>query len=373
MTDAAKFAGKKILMVVPRYLPYAGGVEMHTFELASRMAAQGIDITVLSSDLSRSLPRTETRDGVRLLRVDAYPANMDLYYAPGIRNLIRDGSWDIIHSQSIHTLVPPLTMYSAKRKKIPYIITPHTSVHASWLRNVIRPLQWTILQPLIKHARQIITVSRAEDTYFRNRFRSLESRITYIPNGGNLPAVGSEVPLAGSPLIVSVGRLDPLKGHQRVISGFYALLQRCPDARLRIVGEGEFEAELRRQVSRLQLERRVEIRGVAPDKRYEMAELLASASVVTLLSSGENNPVAVLEALSLHRPVLVAYTRGLRRFVDEGMVRSVALDSSPEEIAEAILQQLEAPLVPAAIEIPTWEACTEHVIDIYLRVLARTV
>lgn len=64
-----------------------------------------------------------------------------------------------------------------------------------------------------------------------------------------------------------------------------------------------------------------------------MARVIAASALVVLLSDYEAHPVAVMEALSLGRPVLTSDTRLPRSQAEEGLVRSVPLSASPEEMA----------------------------------------
>ena len=43
----------RVAMVSSRYLPYLGGIETHVNEIARRIAARGLDLTVLTTDLTR--------------------------------------------------------------------------------------------------------------------------------------------------------------------------------------------------------------------------------------------------------------------------------------------------------------------------------
>src|SRR5262249_10264246 len=116
----------------------------------------------------------------------------------------------------------------------------------------------------------------------------------------------------------------------------------------------------------------VAIRSVPAKDRQAMAEQLSQAAVVTLLSEYEAHPVAIMEALALKRPVLVADTSGLREIAERGLARFVPLKSTPEEIAAAVLEQLEAPLtLPAHFSLPTWDDCARQLQTIYHAVARR--
>src|SRR3954454_16054731 len=119
----------RVLQVTARYYPYMGGIETHVYEVARRMAAQDVDVTVLSTDVSGKLPARETLDGVKLIRVPSYPRTLDFYFAPQIYSEIMRGSWDIVHCQGYHTFVPPIAMLAAQRAHFPYVLTFHSGGH----------------------------------------------------------------------------------------------------------------------------------------------------------------------------------------------------------------------------------------------------
>ena len=107
----------RVLMVCPRYFPEVGGTETHVREVARRISGLGsFEITVLTTDRSRELPRQQVVDGITVLRVPAWPRGRDYYLAPGIATVIGQRGWDLVHCQGIHTPVPLLAMISARRR-----------------------------------------------------------------------------------------------------------------------------------------------------------------------------------------------------------------------------------------------------------------
>src|SRR5207302_1617097 len=99
-------------------------------------------------------------------------------------------------------------------------------------------------------------------------------------------------------VIVSVGRLERYKGHHRVIAALPRVAQARPGVRLRVLGSGPYQQPLHRLATDLGVEDRVEICAIAPSDREGLARALREASLVTLLSEYEAQPLAVLEALS---------------------------------------------------------------------------
>lgn len=359
---------KRVLLVTARYFPYMGGVETHVYEVGRRLAQAGASVTVLTTDPSGALPPRETVEGIEVLRVRAYPARRDYYLAPDIYRVITRMPWDIVHVQGCHTFVAPLAMLAAKRAGIPYVLTFHTGGHSSRLRTLLRGMQWKALRPLLAGAQTLIGVSAFEAACFQRQLRLPVDRFRVIQNGGRLPSVpeGARIePDASAKLILSVGRLERYKGHQRVITALPIVRERFPGARLRIVGAGPYERELRRLVFAWGLADCVEIGAIPASDRGGMATALARADVVTLLSEYEAHPIAAMEALALRRPLVVASTSGLRELAERGLARAIPIASTPEQVAAAIVEQIERPLLPAPVELPTWEGCVESLLDVY--------
>lgn len=372
----------RILYVTPRYFPLMGGVENHVYQVANRLAQRGIEVTVLTTDLSGRLPAREHIDGVAVERTPAWPADRDYYLAPQIYRAITRGGWDLVHVQSYHTLVAPLAMLAAQRAAIPYVVTFHGGGHSSRLRGSLRALQHRLLRPLLAGAARLIAVARFEIALFGERLRIPPDRFALIPNGADLPQP-AHAPAVDPNLLVSIGRLERYKGHQRVIEALPTVLAGRPSTRLWIAGSGPYEDELRQLAADLGVADRVEIRAIPPGERQTLAAELSKAALVLLLSEYETHPIAVLEALALGRPVLVADTSGLSELAERGLATAIGLESSRPtaaveptaavgaQIGAAILDQLDHPRTPPPIHLPTWDECADGLLSVYQDVLRR--
>jgi glycosyltransferase involved in cell wall biosynthesis len=360
---------KRVLFVTPRYSPFVGGIETHVSEIGRRIVDAGFDVTVLTVDPQGLLSPTEDHDGGRIVRVRS--TGGDLYWSPALYRTIRSGTWDLIHCQGVHTLVPVLAMLAARRNRVPYLVTFHTGGHDSRLRMKLRWLQWLLLSPLLRGAAALIAVSEFEAALWHRVPGLKRVPIEIIPNGAEMPTLES-IPEPDRNLIVSVGRLVRYKGHQRAIAALRELIKVRPFARLRIVGSGGYEDALRRTAERLGVADRIEIAGIPGHDRVSMARLLASAGVVLLLSEYEAHPVAVMEAASLGRPVLVAETTGLRELIRRGLARGVPLHAPPSTVAAAVERELDSP-ARAAVPLPRWDDCATSVLERYRMLLGREI
>ncbi|AZO34682.1 MAG: glycosyltransferase [Mesorhizobium sp.] len=358
----------RILMVAARCYPFMGGIETHIQEVGPRLVARGHAVDVLTTDPSGELPVEEEVGGMRVRRVPAWPRELDLYVAPGIYTAIRRGAWDLIHFQGYSTFVVPIGLLAAVRGQLPFVLTFHSGGHSSRLRNAIRSTQHMLLQPMVARAERLIGVSEFEADFFSRRMGVPRERFAVIPNGASMPAPSPGVKVDPH-LIVSGGRLERYKGHHRAIAALPALIRRVPDVRLHIVGTGPYEGELRRLAATLGLERRVTIAGIRASERQKMADLLASAALFVLFSEYEAHPVAVMEALSLRRPVLVSDTSGLRELAANGLCRAISCNADAGELAAAMAEELEAHREVPDLALPDWDACAQALSDVYCNVL----
>ena len=372
----------RLLMVTPRYFPLMGGVETHVYEVARRLARRGVDVTVLTTALAGgptgNLPSVEEVEGVTVRRVRAWPANRDYYFAPEIGRIVREGEWDLVHLQSYHTLVAPITMAAAQQAHVPYVVTFHPGGHTSQLRNRLRGVQQLLLRPLLAGAERLIAVAHFELEMFSRRLHLPRAQFVHIPNGCDIKAPDMDPDMAREAVhkngtIASVGRLERYKGHHHVLAALPYVLQERPDAHLWIAGTGPYEPELRKLAAELDVADSVEIRAVPPTAREQMARELSGASLVTLLSEYETHPIAALEALTLGCSLLVADTSGLRELADQGLARAIPLHSKPQAVAAAMLEQLANPIVPPPISLPTWDDCVDGLMTLYKEIVPEAV
>jgi glycosyltransferase involved in cell wall biosynthesis len=363
----------RVLMVCARYLPDTGGIETHVHEVARRLGVLGdFDITVLTTDRTRSLPSREVLEGVTVLRVPAWPRGRDYYLAPRIAAVVgqRDG-WDLVHCQGIHTPVPLLAMIAARHAKIPYLVTFHTGGHSLRHRNALRSVQWRLAGPLLRSAEMLIGVSRFEAETLSKQARLRTKAIKVIRNGGTLPL--PPVQVANVPgRIVSSGRLERYKGHHRVIEALPHAIHLVPDAHLVILGAGPYEVELRALARRIGVLDRVTITQIPPGDRQAMATALAQSSVVAAFSDYEAHPVAVMEALSIGRPVVGYDAAGIGDLVAEGWVHGVAPGAPAAVIASELIQAMSSYAAVAPNELPTWDSCAEQLAQVYWASVGRS-
>jgi glycosyltransferase involved in cell wall biosynthesis len=360
----------RVAMVTARSVPFMGGIETHVDEVTRRLAQRGIEVSVLSTDVTGLLPPSEERDGVTTRRFPAYPKSKDYYFSPGLARALATESFDVIHVQGVHNAVPPLALAIAERRKIPSLITFHTGGNSSPFRNAIRGAQWRIEGPILRRATRLVAVCEFEADLFADALKIDRSQIALVRNGSErLPRSERPPEFTGDPLIVSIGRLERYKGHHRAIAAMPAILQQAADARLVVVGGGPYEGALKEQVSELDLEASVSFASYGPDDRDLMGALVRSADVSVLLSEYEAHPVAVMEALAEGVEVVVSANSGMTELGRDGLVTTIDLAVTDEELARVLLEAARSNRWgdgPPTLQ--SWDDCADALAALYREV-----
>ena len=128
---------------------------------------------------------------------------------------------------------------------------------------------------------------------------------------------------------ISVGALKEEKGHDIAIES----LQYIEDARLVVIGAGQFEAQLRKRVKSLQLESRVIFAGRLDAD--SLLEYYQAADALLLASKREGMPNVVLESVACGTPVVAADTGGIREILQTPMMGELLHARQPRAVAEA--------------------------------------
>jgi glycosyltransferase involved in cell wall biosynthesis len=366
--------GMRVLMVTPRFLPDIGGVERHVFEIGRRLAAGDVDVTVLTTDPTRSRPAREQRDGMVVRRVAAWPSGRDYHFAPGVYRAVSRERPDLVHVQSWHTPVAPLALLAAVRARLPLVVTPHGRGYSSRIRRPFRPLQRRALAPLLRRAGRVIALTDFERADLTGELGLSPDRVTVIPNGSDLandlPTDTSSHPRSDGPTIVSLGRLERFKGHHRIVAALPYIRAVLPNAVLKILGTGPYEAELRRIADRHGVSEAVSIEFFSLEQRTELATTLRTADVGVLLSEFETQPIAAIEVAAFGSRLVVSDAPGLRELAATGLARAVPLDARPSELADVVVEELRRPRRAARPLLPSWESATAALLEVYEAVLA---
>lgn len=149
--------------------------------------------------------------------------------------------------------------------------------------------------------------------------------------------------LPAGPLVVSVGNLVALKGHDIVIDAVASL----PGVSLAIAGDGPERAALAARIAASGAADRIRLLGSLPHDR--MPALLAAADVMALASEREGLANVWVESLACGTPVVAPDIGSIREVLDRPAAGRVAAARTPAAIAEAVAGLIADPPPPAAV------------------------
>jgi glycosyltransferase involved in cell wall biosynthesis len=146
--------------------------------------------------------------------------------------------------------------------------------------------------------------------------------------------IREEFKLGDAPVVGSVARLAPNRGHELLIAGFQLLLESLPQARLLLVGKGEARPRLEARIAELGLGDRILFTGY---RDQDLPDVLAALDCFALMGAGSDESCrAALEAMAAGRPVVARRVGALPETVVNGETGLLLDDDRPETVARAL-------------------------------------
>jgi glycosyltransferase involved in cell wall biosynthesis len=227
----------------------------------------------------------------------------------------------------------------------PTVATLHGKVYfyKKWRRQAA--YRW-----VAKYARHFVAVSEDLKAFVAQKGKIDPARIRVVCNGidtmeyagaGQRSAAdwaGFEV---GAPIIGSVGNLYPVKGYPDLFKAAKKVIREFPSATFLIVG-GDFanKAEgFKAEVATLGLEKNVKFMGF----REDVADFLSIIDLFVLPSLSEGLSLAVLQAMSSEKAVVVSKVGGNLEVIADEKMGCLVPPQQSDLLAEAILALLRNP------------------------------
>lgn len=168
------------------------------------------------------------------------------------------------------------------------------------------------------------------------------------------------------PLLVSVGALIERKGHAIVIE----TMTQLPHVKLVIIGQGPYRAALEKQAA----SHGVRVRFLGSQPHDVIADWLAAADAMVLMSASEGLANVWIEALASGTPIVIPDVGGAREVLDRPEA-GVFAKADPSSVATAITQVLKRNAarhaVAATVARFSWDANTAQLYDHLKAVAAR--
>ncbi len=143
---------------------------------------------------------------------------------------------------------------------------------------------------------------------------------------------GTENPFKAETIhLVSIGRLDAVKGYDWAIQACKILIEKGYTIQWNVIGEGNYRSSMELQIKELQLDNHFLLWG----EKLNPYPYFKFASIFVQCSRFEGRSSTVIEAKILHKPIVITNFETASELIQSGE-NGLIVSQSPEAIAEGI-------------------------------------
>jgi glycosyltransferase involved in cell wall biosynthesis len=342
--------------------PLAGGAEVHLEEILKRVVGWGHEVTLACSSYPGAVER-EVIDGIEVRRKGG--RHTFNYRSPIlIKHLLEEKPYDLIVEDinKIPSFLPIFFNY-------PFLaVIPH--LFGKTIYQEVNPILASYVylseQPIPRvysRARFLaISQSTREDLITRGiQAEKIDVSECGIDHHNYTP--GNNPKRFEPPTILYLGRMKRYKAVDHIISALPRVRRSVPNARVVLVGDGDFLPDLKSLAKKLGLEDAVEFPGFVGSETK--LEFLRRSHVSIYPSPKEGWGITNIEANACRTPVVAANSPGLRDSVNPEHSGLLYEFGNIDQLADAIVrvltdQSLFEHLCKGAVEWArqfTWESC----------------
>ncbi|MGH8776836.1 MAG: glycosyltransferase family 4 protein [Jiangellaceae bacterium] len=360
-----------------------GGMQTHTHELSLALDALGVEQTIVTTR-----PPTAARDEAlgahgRIIRLGLPVRRFrQLYSWPAAVLLPRlASSGDLVHVHLGEDLaVVPLAMRAARRRRLPLVMTVHTSVRHTL--GTSGAGAW-----LLKHvggyferhgsdaaAAVIVLTPRLAEAMDADGVRT---PVHVLPSGVVPQAFDSTTPYGPisaipGPRVLFLGRLHA----QKQVDVLVRAAAYLPQAQVVLVGDGPHRMSLERLARQAGVVERVHFVGFVPHQ--DVPAVLLAADVLVMPSRYEELGTAMLEAMQAGVPIVASDTGGIPAVITHEHNGLLVPPGDPLALVDAVDRLLAdrafASALASAARVDVgrydWTVLARRVLDIYGGVLS---
>lgn len=340
-----------------------GGMNVYVRELSRELGRMGVEVDVFTRSQNAGIPRVVAlAERARVIHVAAGPeaplprprvAEHLEEFVDGVEGWRIAGARDYDLVYAHYWLSGMVALALRDRWAVPVVQMFHT---LGRLKNSVArsPAE---LEParrlegesrLVRDVDRIVAASGVERDYLSRHYGADPGRIAVIPCGvdtalfrpGSAPEARRLLGLADRPLVLYVGRLEPIKGLDTLLAAITALRRGGQDVDLVVVGG---DADERQSGHEQHLRRRIWDEGLAgcvrfagPQPQDRLRTYYVAADVTVLPSYYESFGMVALEAMACGSPVVASRVGGLTTTVRDGVTGHLV----PEGDVDALVQRL---------------------------------
>jgi teichuronic acid biosynthesis glycosyltransferase TuaC len=230
--------------------------------------------------------------------------------------------FDLIHA---HAPLPcgHAAMLLSRELNVPYVVSVHGLDAFSTVQVTGKAGEWCrrISQRVYRSASQVICVSEhVREQVLAGTDGNCRTTVVYNSVDLALFTPASDTALASSdtnsPLVLSVGNLIPIKGHESLVRAAASLSAEFPSLRWEIIGDGPERRRLQALAKELRISDRVSFLG--RQSRTQVADALQRCTIFVLPSRYEALGCVYLEAMSTGKPTIGCRNQGIAEVIQHG-------------------------------------------------------
>ncbi|MDT0486559.1 glycosyltransferase family 4 protein [Streptomyces doebereineriae] len=338
---------RTVAVVAPYYPPKIGGVEQYAARIAAAVAgAPDLRPVVITTRLDRGLRTTVgNEDGIPVVRLGVWLKLSNTPLSPlwplQLRHWLRRTRAEVVN---VHAPVPGLgDLAVAVAGRRPTVLTYHAgSMHkgeadSGVADRLIGLYERAVLPRVFARARRLVAVSPVS-------LADGHPHAVRISPGVDTDRFTPGEPASRRPrTVVYVGRMDrssAWKGVDVLVRAFAHLARTVPDARLRLVGDGDALPGLRALAAELGVADRLETPGALSGEALTDAVRTAAVLALPSLTEAESFGMALVEAMACATPVVGSEVGGIPHVVDDGETGLLVPPGDPDALAAACAKLL---------------------------------
>ncbi len=353
----------KIAQVNVFFKPFmVGGAEWYVYNVSRELTRKGHEVHVFTAAKynGTEAPATELIEGISVHR---FPMRIDWSYRmkvwKGLDRALEAGDFDVIHTYDYAQPHSRVALKAAKKTGSGSALTVF-DVHSMIPRVWYKQLPMKFIDRYIGKG----TLASADRILVRApnlvppllKLGGEEQKMVVTPSGVRDESMGTFDPepflekykITGSPVILFLGRLNPLKGPQHLLEAAPSILKEFPKASLVFVGADQsgYAETLRAQAARLGIGPSVHFLGPIYDFQEKM-QAYAACTVFVLPTTFEGTSQAIFEAMSQAKPVVATNVGGIPFQITNGVEGLLVEYRDAKALAEKILVVLRDPALAA--------------------------
>jgi phosphatidylinositol alpha-1,6-mannosyltransferase len=343
------------LLLATDYPPQTGGIQRYHSNLAAALQALGREVHVVATQS----PGWEHHDATSPVPVTRVPGDHSKLRTT---QLLRDQARALAGSlgEPLRGVIAtkwspegPGAWEAARSLHVPWGVFGHDREFILHAANVVK---WALQSFLLTHADLCFAISGYAARNFRRGFAPAR-RIRMVgcgiesdqfqPDPETAARLRERHGLGDRPVLLTVARLVPKKGHLTVLQALGQVRERFPQVAYVIVGDGPARGRIEQAIAAQGLADQVIMAGRVADTElcgyYTLADAMVMPSYDVLGEPTEGFGLTFLEANCCGTPVVGSYTGGIPDAVEEGRSGWLVPPRDPQALAAAITRVLADP------------------------------